>query len=137
MQPELHLKRAAHHLASARLTMEAGYFDVTVNRAYYAAFEAARAVLRAMEIPLPKSHRGLSTQFMQHAVFTGKIDQEIGGLLGQLETDRLVADYEGDLPDVEEAQFALSSAEALVEAVRAEFLPELDLRVGDEVPPSL
>ena len=43
MQPEQHLKRAVHHLDSARLTMEAGYFDVTVNRAYYAAFEAARA----------------------------------------------------------------------------------------------
>lgn len=136
MQPEQHLKRAVHHLDSARLTMEAGYFDVTVNRAYYAAFEAARAVLRAMEIPLPKSHRGLSSQFMQQAVFTGKIDQEIGGLLGQLETDRLVADYEGDLPDVEEARFALSSAEALVEAVPAEFLPEFDLRAEGGVPPS-
>ena len=66
---------------------------------------------------------------MQNAVLPGRIGRETGGLLSTLETDRLVTDYEGDQAGVNEARNALGKAEAVVNAVRTEFLPELDVRV--------
>ena len=125
MRAEEHLERALRNLHAARSNMDSGFFEVAVNRSYYAAFEAARAALRELDLPLPRSHSGLASKFGQHAVKDGLVREEAGRLLGKLEQDRLLADYEGDIPDREDAQDSLRMAKIVVESVRASMFSNL------------
>ena len=118
MPAEEHMERALRNLEAARSNMDSGFFEVAVNRCYYAAFQAARAALLALGLPLPRSHKGLASEFGRHAVKEGPVREEAGRLLGRLEQDRLVADYEGAIPSREDAQESLAMAESLVESVR-------------------
>ena len=57
------LEKATQAAASARLLLESGDMDGACNRAYYAMFDAARAVLLASEAPVgpevARTHSGL------------------------------------------------------------------------------
>lgn len=118
MRAEEHMERALRNLEAARSNMDAGFFEVAVNRCYYAAFEAARAALLALGLPLPRSHSGLAAEFGRHAVKEGYVDGEAGRLLGRLEQDRLVADYEGGIPSGQDAQESFAMAKSVVDSVR-------------------
>lgn len=125
MRAEEHMERAFRNLDAARSNMDSGFFEVAVSRSYYAAFEAARAALRELDLPLPRSHSGLASKFGQHAVKDGLVREEAGRLLGKLEQDRLLADYEGDIPDRKDAQESLKMAKIVVESVRASMFSNL------------
>lgn len=64
MKPEVvqrarqRMSRATEALSDARLLVETGSIEATVNRAYYAAFYAASAPLATRELESPK-HGGL------------------------------------------------------------------------------
>jgi len=53
------LKKARQSLTTARLDLEAGDTDASVNRSYYAAFYAAWMMFEAAGVDKPKKHSGM------------------------------------------------------------------------------
>jgi uncharacterized protein (UPF0332 family) len=64
-----------------------------VNRAYYAAYSAARAGLE-LEGERPNTHSGVISRFSFRFVRSGRISDELGSVLGSAESMRVEADYE-------------------------------------------
>ncbi len=116
MRAEEHMDRAVRNLEAARSNKDSGFFEVALNRWYYAAFESAHAALRALSLPLPNNHGGLASEFGRHAIKEGPVPKEAGQLLMRLGQGRLVADYEGAVPTREDAEESLALAESCREA---------------------
>lgn len=114
--------KATTALSSAQLLLQAGDFDGTCNRAYYAMFDAARAALliadgneSALAI---KTHSGLIAAFSLRLVKTGRVTLALGKSFNKVEDLRLVADYKGDPVEIEQAQWAVNEAKVFVDALR-------------------
>jgi len=101
------MAKAREALASARAELAAGRHGFAVNRAYYAAFYAASAVLLARGERFVK-HSGVRGAVHRHLVKPGLLEQSLGQAYDRLFQDRQEADY------VELSQF---SAEDVREAV--------------------
>ena len=87
------LDRAREDLRAARHSLDGGFVRAAVNRAYYAAFNAARAaLLDAGEAP--RTHAGVRNRFGLRFVATGAVADELGEVLNLAETLRNRADYE-------------------------------------------
>lgn len=121
------LRVASRRLMSGRDNLNRGDFETAVNRAYYAAFEAAHAALAALEVAAPQTHRGLVGQFGLHCVRAGLINKDVASHLGELGTARLIADYEGDVPDADAARTAVHMAEQFVASIHDRVLPRADI----------
>ena len=130
MTPEQYLKRAYQRLHATHVLLEDGAFEDACNRAYYAVFEATRAALAAVGQPVPKTHRGLNSQFHAHVVRIHRqyISDDIAQSLSKLEDIRLMADYMDKPPHPEQAQEAFNMAKAFVNAIQSTFLPHIDLK---------
>ena len=83
-------REALDDLRGARVT--ALSTTLLINRAYFACFHAARAVLyeRGHE---PGTHAGVVSQFGQQVVLAGDVPRVDGRLLNELSTLRNEADY--------------------------------------------
>ena len=66
------LKKARQSLTTARLDLEAGDTDASVNRSYYAAFYAAWAMFEAAGVDKPKKHSGMISEFGRRFVKEGR-----------------------------------------------------------------
>ena len=102
------------------------YFRAAIGRAYYAAFNVASQVLRALGFPPAQSPVGHA-----HAVRLLQRSGDaalatVGGLLGDLHGDRIKADYELQRTDVEKMQ----TAQAAVE-IADSILRDLDTFMAD------
>ncbi len=114
-----HLSRGDAKLRAARALAQLGEIDDPISRAYYAAFHAARAAPAVLGYS-PRSHEGVITLFGQHFVQTGRLDRALGRALNRLQDDRQNGDYGiATFFGPEDAQAALSQAEAFLKAVRA------------------
>jgi uncharacterized protein (UPF0332 family) len=119
------MAKASCAAESARLLLDAGDLDGACNRAYYAMFDAARAVLLAagaqtgMEVP--RTHGGVISTFSLHLVKPGRVSLELGRALNRAEEIRLVADYKGETVDRKHAAWAVSQEIAFVQAMRQAF----------------
>jgi uncharacterized protein (UPF0332 family) len=108
----------------ARLSLENEDPDSAVNRAYYAMFNISRAALLkagVAEGELPRTHRGISEAFRQHAVLNGKIDAELASALSRAESLRLMADYTATEIDPDAATKLVEQAENYVRTVERAF----------------
>lgn len=89
--------------------------------AYYAMFDAARAVLMSARPEIPaeavRTHGGLITTFSLQMVKTGKVTLEFGRSLNRVHELRLIADYKGDPVAAEDAAWALAQADEFVRAM--------------------
>lgn len=83
------LETAESTYRMAELCYENGGYRDAVNRSYYAAFYALRAVL-ALEGTDFKRHKDVVAYFNQHYVATNKFEREIGKRIGRLKTMREV-----------------------------------------------
>jgi uncharacterized protein (UPF0332 family) len=113
------LQKARRSLDSAALLLEAQDFDGAVNRAYYACYDAARAVLETVaeiDIGEVKTHAGLIRLFNLKVVKTGLLPPRIGRLLGREEQLRLFADYGDGVQERAEAELAVGQAAEFVAA---------------------
>ena len=72
------LEKAERSLATAKLDLEARDSDASVNRSYYAAFDAAWALFESTGIERPKKHSGLIGEFSRHFVKNGPLDSSLG-----------------------------------------------------------
>lgn len=102
-----------------------------VNRLYYAAREAALAVLAHIDVnveKMPRTHRGLGALFHREVVEKGLMDLKWNRELSRLQSDREDADYRqlGDSelePNIGEMH---KSVLQFVEIVREGFVPSVE-----------
>ncbi|MDR2015506.1 MAG: HEPN domain-containing protein [Azoarcus sp.] len=118
------MAKAVQAAASARVLLDTGDGDGASNRAYYAMFDAARAVLLDSGFDVGKTHRGVLNAFSDRLVKNGPVPQEMGRLLKRAETFRYVADYEGNPVELNDAKEMVEQAETFVASMRAGFMPE-------------
>ena len=99
----------------ARLLFRAQLFRGACSRAYYAMFNAARAmlILRGYKAEAVKTHKSALRLFSLEFVKTGPFDAEIGQMLRRAAEARHVADYEGGV-SAEEAGEVLKALEVFM-----------------------
>ena len=122
MTPEALMMTAAPALRYARLLLEAGDADGASNRAYYAMCDAARAALLTVGLDVGKTHKGVLNAFSNSFVRNGPLPKDTGRMLKQAETSRLIADYNGDPVEKEEARQLVEQADAFISTVSAKLL---------------
>lgn len=86
------LRKSADASASAESELRAGRYDFAVNRAYYAAFYSASAVLLAHGRHFVK-HTGVRAAIHQSLVKPGLLDARFGRIYDRLFDARQRADY--------------------------------------------
>lgn len=126
------VRKSERAIQIARLSLENEDPDSAVNRAYYAMFNISRAALLkagVAEGELPRTHRGISEAFRQHAVLNGKVDAELASALSRAESMRLLADYTATEIDGNAATKLVEQAENYVRTVERVF----DLQQSAEV----
>lgn len=111
------LKKADEALESARSESLAGRLGFAVNRAYYACFYAASAVLLQMGKKFVK-HSGLRAAIHQDLVKTGRLDIRLGKIFDRIFENRQSADY------VELWQFEADQVETIIKDA-SEFVQEM------------
>lgn len=120
------MENAKDTLDTAKICMEFKRYKDSINRCYYAAFYAIKAVL-ALEGKDFKRHKDAVGYFNQMYVATGKFSRECGKQLGRLKRKREVSDYDDFyVASNEEAIEQYESAEMIVKQVQ-DFLLENDI----------
>ena len=113
----INLKKAYERLESAEILYDAGNYDDSVSRSYYAVFDACRAALLTKDI-LPKTHAGTLTKFNHHFIKSKLMPTRFSKVLARIEKSRLNADYEfKDMLTKAEAKMIISVAEEFVKRV--------------------
>ncbi len=85
--------KAKECIKSAEILYESGHFTDAANRAYYAIFHSARAVL-AIDGVDRKKHSGVIAYFQQNYIKTGVIDKSYSYILQKAFRIRQESDYE-------------------------------------------
>lgn len=122
------MEKAKEFLADARATYNDKRYRTSVNRSYYAAFNAARAIL-ILEGASPETHEGTVTMLSLRFIKMGILPVEIIKKFKILLSRRTDVDY-GDFDTIDnaEAEDSLKSAEEVIEAIdlaRTKLLAEL------------
>ena len=125
MQDDRSIDLAKYRLDTADETLEVAkecfdkkHYKDAINRSYYAAFYAARAVL-ALEGVDYKRHKDVIAHFNQYYVATEKLPKEIGRKLAGLQQKREQSDYDDFfIASVEEAQKQYENSKMIVECIK-------------------
>ena len=89
----IYLDGAREALQSAQYNLDGSFYGVAVNRAYYAFFYAATALLLTLGITRSK-HSGVLAAFREHFVRPGKFPVQDSHAYGEAFELRNVTDYE-------------------------------------------
>ena len=116
-------RRAREYLVRARQVLKTGWlalehedYITAVNRAYYAFFYAANALLTTKGLERSK-HSGVIAAFREHFVKTGIIEVEYGDRYGSAMEDRHLGDYTLEPLSYDTAKRDLEWAEKFVDRV--------------------
>ena len=102
------MQNAVDTLGAANLCMQNKFYKDVINRSYYAAFYAVKAVLALEE-----------KDFNQTYVATGIFSKEIGKKLGRLKKERESSDYDDFyIASLNEATEQMETAKMIVQAVQ-------------------
>ena len=101
------VNQAEETVRSAKLCQENHFYKDAINRSYYAAFYAVKAVLAIESVDF-KRHKDVVAYFNQHYVATGLFSKETGKSLARLQKKREVSDYD---------DFYIASAEEALEQI--------------------
>ena len=108
------LERSRQDLAWARSALERGEYRLALNRAYYAAFHLATAVLANLGV-VRHRHSAVESAFHEHLIKPGLIEPEYGRFYREARQWRENADYYFGVEFTEEkTQSALEQAERVV-----------------------
>ena len=111
------IQNAIETLDAAKLCLDNKHYKDSINRCYYAAFYAIKAVL-ALEEKDFKRHKDAVAYFNQAYVSTDIFSREIGKLLGRLKRKRESSDYDDFyVASVEEALEQYNAAQMIVKSV--------------------
>lgn len=115
------MNNAEETLDTAKLCIEHKRYKDTINRCYYAAFYAIKAVLALEEVDF-KRHKDAVAYFNQNYVATERFEREVGKLLGRLKRKRETSDYDDFyIASYDEALEQYEAAEKIIKGVQ-EFL---------------
>ena len=110
---------AMERLEASRVLIDSGLYQDAVSRAYYAVFQAARAVLATKSLD-SKKHSGVISLFNKDFIKTGKLPRDFGKILKKAKDLRQASDYNDFyLVSKEEAKDAVESAERFIEGTKA------------------
>ena len=112
------MNEAEDSLKVVRHCLEAELYKDSINRSYYSAFYAIKAVL-ALGIVDFKRHKDVTAYFNQHYVATGVFDRDIGRRLGMLKQLREKSDYDDFyIASKNQAETQLETAESLMKRIK-------------------
>jgi uncharacterized protein (UPF0332 family) len=115
----LYLENADEALSVAQLNLDNDFYAAAINRAYYAIFYAANALLATQKLARSK-HSGVLAVFRQHFIKTELLPTELSVIYGQVRDDRQEGDYEIMIAtSKEDAEIDLDQARYFVEEVKA------------------
>jgi uncharacterized protein len=124
------MDKAKEFLSDARATYNERRFRTSVNRAYYAALNAVRAIL-ILEGANPETHEGAVTLFGIRFIKTGILTVDIIKKFKILLSRRTDVDYgDFDTIDAADAEDSLKSAGLIIETidrVRTKLISELNI----------
>lgn len=110
-------EQAKETIGVAELCLGNGHFKDSINRSYYAAFYAVKAVLALDDIDF-KRYKDVIAYFNQHYIATEVYDKEIGRNLSRLQKKRESSDYDDFvIASKEEAEEQLQAAQSIIEAI--------------------
>jgi uncharacterized protein (UPF0332 family) len=113
----LYIENAREMLNVARINLENDFYGSACNRAYYAVFYAASALLHTKDLSFGK-HSGVISAFRQHFIKTGELDEQWSGIYQRIMSHRQTGDYDINLRiENEQAVVDLQDATAFVEEV--------------------
>jgi uncharacterized protein (UPF0332 family) len=87
------MKNSEDSLTAAEDCLEKGLYRDAINRSYYAAFYAIKALLALEEVDF-KRHKDVVAYFNRTYAATEKIPREIGRKLARLQQKREKSDYD-------------------------------------------
>jgi uncharacterized protein (UPF0332 family) len=119
------LDQAKETLQVAKECLENKHYKDSINRSYYAAFYAIKAVLALYGIDF-KRHKDVVAYFNKNFVADGRFDREIGRGLGRLKQIREKSDYGNfHIASFEEAEQQVIVAETVIQSI-VKFIPTID-----------
>ena len=87
------IERAKETVGEAESNLDLNYFNLTVNRIYYAMFYSAEALLLTKDISSSK-HSGVRSFFHKDFIKTGLVDMKYGEFYDEMFNKREAGDYE-------------------------------------------
>ena len=112
------MNTAEETLDAAQICMDGKHYKDAVNRSYYAAFYAVKAVLALEEMDF-KRHKDVVAYFNQHYVAADIFPKEIGRKLARLQQKREKYDYDDFvIVSKEEGEEQILSAQEVIHAVK-------------------
>ncbi|MBC8181133.1 HEPN domain-containing protein [candidate division KSB1 bacterium] len=114
----LYIENAEESLSVAQLNLDNDFYSAAINRAYYAIFYAANAMLATKKLVRSK-HSGVLSAFRQHFIKTGLLAPELSEIYGQVMDDRHEGDYEIiTATSKDDAEIDVQQARQFVDVVR-------------------
>ena len=108
------MRSAIETLGVSALCLESQHYKDSINRSYYAAFYAVKAVLALEEIDF-KRHKDAVAHFNKTYVATDIFPREIGKKLGRLKQERETSDYDDFyIASKEESERQISVADEFI-----------------------
>lgn len=121
----VYLEGAQDALRGAQFNLDNGFNGVTINRAYYAFFYAATALLLTLDLTRSK-HSGVMAAFREHFVKSGLFPVDDSRAYGEAFESRNTTDYEMlGKADETQARIVVENAVRFVEH-RQNYLAEKD-----------
>jgi uncharacterized protein (UPF0332 family) len=116
--------KAVEAYKAARLLYEHGYPNGAANRAYYSMFNAARAALARLDPALARTrrHATITGRFSKYLVHERGVDPELGRAFNLAFELRMIADYEPEGLEMEDARGLVTFAENFLNAVETSML---------------
>lgn len=112
------LEKAERLLNDASLLLREGRWESSVNRSYYSALSAAKAILILFGID-PKTHEGVKTMLNKKLVLEGLVHKEYGKWFRGLSLEREDADYaDYVIIDSSDGEDAFKEASIFLEKIR-------------------
>ena len=111
-----YLTHAHQAVSTGRLNLGNQDYIAAVNRAYYAIFYAANALLTTKGLERSR-HSGVLAAFRQHFVKTGLVEPEYSDIFGETMDDRHAGDYELTEFGFEVASRSLDQADRFLQRV--------------------
>jgi uncharacterized protein (UPF0332 family) len=111
------LEKAKKLLKQAEILLNTASYDGSINRSYYAIFNALRALLAFISVDSRK-HSGVMSFFDRYFVKTGICEKQFSQIVHTAFEVRQVSDYEDFYrPTAEQAQQQFDNATKLIEEV--------------------
>ena len=118
------MEQAEETLTAAKMCLEYHLYKDCINRSYYVAFYAVKAVLAIEGVDF-KRHKDAVAYFNKTYVASGKVSREVGKRLGRIKTVREDSDYsEFYIASADDAAKQYESACFILEEIK-KYLPTM------------